>query len=510
MIRELAGRYRLLDRLGAGGMSEVWRAHDTVLDREVAVKVLDTDHTDVDLAQRIRVEARSAARLHHPNVVEVHDFGETEDGVPYVVMELLQGHSLAAVLRDGALPWQSAATICAQVAAALAAAHARGIVHRDVKPSNVMVTADGVKLVDFGISATVGEADGEGGEVFGTPAYLAPERLRGGVVRPATDVYALGLLLYLCLAGRLPWTASTTTQMLSAHRYLEPEALPPVLGLPFDVADLCRRCTAKDPAHRPHAAEAARVLSAAAGVPGSPSLLDALDAPTAPLALTFAGVRRSRRRPFVAAAALAIALTGAGVAWFGTRPGPDGVAALSEAPAAAAPAPALKCAVGYAIRSATGGRLSTAVTITNTGTVPADRWELAFALPAGQKLVRGWQSGWAQSGDTLQVRGSGLAAGERVSTGFDASYPGTTTLPAEFLLNGTVCQAQLSVAGRSVPPTTAAVTTRPGGKAGPAGRAAGAVAPAAKPAKAGKPAKSTKDNSGKGSSGSGKGKGGKN
>jgi hypothetical protein len=373
-----------------------------------------------------------------------------------------------------------------------------------------MVTPDGVKLVDFGISATVGEADGVGGEVFGTPAYLAPERLRGGVVRPATDVYALGLLLYLCLAGRLPWTASTTTQMLSAHRYLEPEALPPVLGLPFDVADLCRRCTAKDPAHRPHAAEAARVLSAAAGVPGSPSLLDALDAPTAPLAVTFAGVRRSRRRPFVAAAALAIALTGAGVAWFGTRPGPDGVAALSEAPAAAAPAPALKCAVGYAIRSATGGRLSTAVTITNTGTVPADRWELAFALPAGQKLVRGWQSGWAQSGDTLQVRGSGLAAGERVSTGFDASYPGTTTLPAEFLLNGTVCQAQLSVAGRSVPPTTAAVTTRPGGKAGPAGRAAGAVAPAGKPAKAGKAAKSTKDNSGKGSSGSGKGKGGKN
>ena len=112
--------------------------------------------------------------------------------------------------------------IGAQVAAALAAAHARGIVHRDVKPSNVMVTTDGVKLVDFGISATVGEADGIGGEVFGTPAYLAPERLGGGIVRPATDVYALGLLLYLALAGHLPWQASTTTQMLTAHRYLDP------------------------------------------------------------------------------------------------------------------------------------------------------------------------------------------------------------------------------------------------------------------------------------------------
>jgi serine/threonine-protein kinase len=177
MIRELAGRYRLLDRRGAGGMSEVWRAHDRVLDREVAVKVLDTDHVaDPDLPQRIRIEARSAARLRHPNVVAVHDYGETEEGAPYVVMELVDGRSLATVLRDGALPWRPAVTICAQVAAALAAAHDRAIVHRDVKPRNVMVTPDGVKLVDFGISATVGEADGVGGEVFGTPAYLAPER----------------------------------------------------------------------------------------------------------------------------------------------------------------------------------------------------------------------------------------------------------------------------------------------------------------------------------------------
>ena len=494
MIRELAGRYRLLDRLGAGGMSEVWRAHDRVLDREVAIKVLDTDHADPDLTQRIQFEARSAARLCHPHVIAVYDYGETEDGVPYVVMELVDGHSLATVLRDGALPWPTAVTICAQVATALAAAHQCGIVHRDVKPSNVMVTPDGVKLVDFGISATVGEADGVGGEVFGTPAYLAPERLRGGVVRPATDVYALGLLLYLTLAGRLPWTASTTTEMLTAHRYLEPDILPPVLGLPFDVADLCRRCTAKDPADRPSAAEAARILSEVAGLSRTP-LLAALDAPTAPLPVP---VHRRLRRPLVATAALVVAIAVAGVVWVGGRAGPADVTALTEAPAAAAPAAALECAVGYVIRSATNGRLSTAVTIANTGTVPADTWELAFSLPDGQKLVRGWQPGWAQDGHTLQVSGSDLPAGGRVSTGFDASYAGATTLPAEFTLNGAVCDAQMSVAGRTATPAPRATGTGTGGK----------PAPVAKSDNSGK-GKAQSSGKGKGSgSGSGSGKGG--
>ena len=499
MVRVLAGRYRLLDRLGSGGMSEVWRAHDEVLDREVAVKVLDTDATaDPDLLDRIRVEARSAARLRHPNVVEVHDYGETEDDVPYVVMELVDGRSLAEVLRRGALPWRSAVLICAQVAAALAAAHARGVVHRDVKPSNVMVTSDGVKLVDFGISATVGEADGVGGEVFGTPAYLAPERLLGGTVRPATDVYALGLLLYLTLAGRLPWTASTTTQMLAAHRYQRPDSLPPVAGLPFEVADLCRRCTAKDPADRPHADEAARILADAAGLPPTTPLLAALDAPTA--AIPVPATTRFRR-PLVGAVALLLALLAAGIAWFGRPTGK--VEALHDTPAAAGPPAALECTVGYAIRNAAGGRLSTAVTISNTGAAAADAWELAFSLPDGQKLVRGWGPGWVQDDHTMRVRGSALPPGGRVSTGFDASYADSTTLPAKFTLNGTVCQAQLSVAGRTVAPSTSPGRS-PAAKA-PAAPPANAKLP--KPAKA-KPAKAKKDNSGKGSDNSGPGNSG--
>ncbi|HEU4346494.1 MAG TPA: serine/threonine-protein kinase [Actinoplanes sp.] len=455
----MAGRYRLLDRIGSGGMSQVWRAHDDVLDREVAIKVLNTAVADPGLPERIRVEARSAARLRHPNVVEVHDYGQTGDGVPYVVMELVDGHSLADVLRDGALPWRSAATACAQVAAALAAAHARGVVHRDVKPGNVMVTSDGVKLVDFGISATIGEADGIGGEVFGTPAYLAPERLRGGRVRPASDVYALGLLLYLTLAGHLPWTASTTTEMLSAHRYLEPDLLPPVLGLPFEVADLCRRCTAKNPADRPSAEEAAKILADAAGLPVATPLLTALDAPTAAIEIpppSFGG----RRRGLVGAGALALVLTATGAMWFGGRPGPGDVAAVTGAAVANPPSATLECAVGYVVRSATDGRLSTAVTITNTGTTAAGAWKLAFALPNRQQLLRGWTGNWSQIGHTVQLTGKSLPAGGKVSTGFDARYAGATTLPAQFTVNGAVCEAQLTVAGRTAP-TSADAAAKP-------------------------------------------------
>jgi serine/threonine-protein kinase len=434
MVTVVADRYRLLDRLGTGGMSVVWRAHDEVLDREVAVKLLSPDvAANPGLVNRIRVEARAAARLRHPNVVEVHDFGETEDGLPYVVMELVEGRSLAAVLADGPLPWESAVHVCAQVAAALAAAHARGIVHRDVKPSNVMVTTDGVKLVDFGISATIGEADVIGGEVYGTPAYLAPERLAGGTVRPATDVYALGLLLYLTLAGRMPWRATTTTEMLKAHRYLQPETMPIVPGLPDEVDQLVRSCLDKKPDQRPSAAEAAGVLGATRAAP-------MLDVPTVAIPV------RGHRRLLVAAAVVALLLLVGGIAWTGGRGDPRDVAATTAVPAA----PAVACSVGYTVRSALNGKLSTAVTVTST--IP--NWLLSFDLPDGQRLVRGWHSGWTQAGQAVQFRGSGRT----VTTGFDASYAAATTLPATFRINDTACRTQLSVAGSTSAPTATPAT----------------------------------------------------
>src|SRR5204862_6038367 len=168
--------------------------------------------------------------------------------VPYVVMELISGRTLAERLARGPLPWRAALRVGAETAAALAAAHARGLVHRDVRPANVMLTAAGVKVVDFGIAAVVGDngEPGPDGVVLGTPAYLAPERMAGGPVRPATDVYALGVLLYRALTGTLPWHAETTTQMIKAHVYAEPSPLPSVPGLPDGVAELCLRCLAKD------------------------------------------------------------------------------------------------------------------------------------------------------------------------------------------------------------------------------------------------------------------------
>lgn len=270
----LGGRYRLVERLGLGGMSVVWRGYDEVLGRQVAVKVLSpTLATDEVFRRRIRTEAQAAARLCHPHITNVYDYGEARraDGttVPYVVMELVEGEPMSARLRDGAaMPWRLAVTACAEVASALAVAHARGVVHRDVTPNNVMLTAVGAKVLDFGISALVGESDiGPDGALLGTPAYLAPERMDAGVVSAATDVYALGLMLYRAVTGGLPWQAATTTQMLKAHRYAEPEPMPPIPGLPAEVRRLCRQCLAKQPEDRPGSARVARTLAAAVGVP---------------------------------------------------------------------------------------------------------------------------------------------------------------------------------------------------------------------------------------------------
>jgi hypothetical protein len=273
----LASRYRLVERLGAGGMSVVWRGFDEVLGRQVAVKVLPpSTSTDPSFRRRLRAEAQAAARLSHPHITNVYDYGEatTADGepVPYVVMELVDGESLAAVLaRSRRLPWPAAVRIASEVSAALAAAHARGIVHRDVTPANVMLTPSGAKVVDFGISALIGENDIDpDGSLLGTPAYLAPERLEGGQVSPATDVYAVGLLIYRTLIGQLPWDVGTTTALLRAHQYTEPEPLPHVEGLPPAVEALIARCLEKRPDDRPSSAELARVLAGvAAGNPAT-------------------------------------------------------------------------------------------------------------------------------------------------------------------------------------------------------------------------------------------------
>jgi serine/threonine-protein kinase len=262
----LARRYRLIDQIGAGGMSVIWRARDEVLDRIVAVKVLAPSlAADARFRDMVREEARSAAQLVHPHVTAVHDYGETlaPDGsiTSFVVMELLSGEELEHRLTEGPLPWPAAVEVGAQVAEALAAAHRLGIVHRDITPANVMMTANGAKVLDFGIATRVGAPDeDEDGGTFGTPAYVAPERLDGSPAQPATDIYSLGVLLFETLTGQVPYPADTWDQLSAALETGGTPSLDGVPGLPSPVAEICLRCLARDPRRRPTAHQVAVVL----------------------------------------------------------------------------------------------------------------------------------------------------------------------------------------------------------------------------------------------------------
>jgi eukaryotic-like serine/threonine-protein kinase len=251
----LGGRYRLIDELGRGGMARVWRAFDDVLGRLVAVKLVASSLTgDPEFLDRFRVEARAAAQLAHPSIASVFDYGEWDlpsgERMAYIVMELLDGESLAARLRRGRLPWPEAVAAGTQVAHALAAAHRRGVVHRDVKPGNVVLTAGGAKVLDFGIAGMTGElASAWPGGVMGTAPYVAPELLRGGEVTPAADVYGLGVLLFESLAGRLPG-----------------EPWDPLHEIPGEVVAVVGECLADQPEWRPSSEEVAERLGSVLGV----------------------------------------------------------------------------------------------------------------------------------------------------------------------------------------------------------------------------------------------------
>ncbi|MEV6490859.1 protein kinase [Actinoplanes sp. NPDC051633] len=268
--QRLGGRYKLLNQLGSGGMAVVWKAHDEVLNRPVAIKLLAGRYAaDESYRARIRAEARAAANLSHPNIAQVYDFGESDDDgtrLSYVVMELINGPTLAERVKKGPIPPRSVFRICGEVAAALAAAHAYGLVHRDIKPANVMVTPARAKVVDFGIAAAAGPGRPDD-ELLGTPAFLAPERLLSDRIEPASDVYALGVLLYRLLTNSSPWSVDSTTQMLDAHVYIEPDPMPQVTGVPAEITGLVQQCLLKDPAARPTAAEASSILMEAADMP---------------------------------------------------------------------------------------------------------------------------------------------------------------------------------------------------------------------------------------------------
>ncbi|MFC8516159.1 serine/threonine-protein kinase [Streptomyces sp. NPDC057257] len=260
----LAERYRLDELLGRGAMGDVWRATDQVLGRGVAVKLLRAEEaTD---SERFRLEARTAGSLNHPNLVGVYDFG-AHGGQLYLVMELVDGWSLAQErsLR-GVLPPGEVAAVGAQLAAGLAAAHRQGVIHRDVKPANVMLTTDGTaKITDFGIARFADEAAAgmtATGKVLGTADYLAPERALGRPAQPAVDVYSLGCVLYELLTGQPPFRGATSLAVVQQH--VDAAPVPPARlrpETPRPLSDFVLRLLAKDPAARPTAEEAAAWLA---------------------------------------------------------------------------------------------------------------------------------------------------------------------------------------------------------------------------------------------------------
>jgi len=270
----LAERYRLVNRIAVGGMGEVWQASDTRLDRTVAVKVLKAELSgDAEFLHRFRTEARTTASLNHPGIAAVHDYGETtadELAIAYLVMELVEGEPLAGILaRQGRLNADHTLDILEQAGEALQAAHQRGLVHRDIKPGNILVTANGrVKITDFGIAKAADAAPvTRSGMVMGTAHYIAPEQALGHDAEPASDVYSLAVCGYECLTGRRPFLSENAVTVAMMHIRDIPPRLPP--HIPPGARALIEATLVKDPRQRyPNGGEfSAAVAAVRAGRP---------------------------------------------------------------------------------------------------------------------------------------------------------------------------------------------------------------------------------------------------
>jgi len=268
-MKTLANRYHLQETIGEGAVATVYRAFDSVVERDVAVKVLKDVHDEMDIS-RLWVELRSLQRLCHPCIVRILDFGRSINGLHYIVMELLSGRSLRARMdSEGRMGVRETTGLLQSVFEALDACHFSGIIHRDVKPENVFLTESGgppLKLIDFGMAKILQDLSPAVTPVsitFGTPEYMAPERIKGNRHTPATDIYAAGVMAFEMLAGRRPFHGSTP-QMIMRHQLYE--ALPrfselvPALSVPRNLRELIRRCLRKEPLQRPRAADLATEL----------------------------------------------------------------------------------------------------------------------------------------------------------------------------------------------------------------------------------------------------------
>lgn len=337
--RLLDGRYRMGDRLGGGAVADVYRAIDDRLQRPVAIKVFRGDAADQ--LQRHEAEMRTLAALDHPSLVTVFDAGTDEDsGRPFLVMQLVEGPTLGAELRSGSLTPERSARYGAELAEALAYVHERGLVHRDVKPANVLISEDGrVHLADFGIARLVDSAhETKTGDVLGTPAYFAPEQVAGETVGPLADIYALGIVLFECLTGRRPFEG-TAVEVAMARVAREPD-------IPADLPDswrgLLAAMTRRDPSARPTAVQVASALrrlaagesleqtaamsfgpAATTVLPPATVATQAMPAVATSATAAPAPVRRSRSRAAVAVILLIVVAVAAAVVVAVQRSGDD-------------------------------------------------------------------------------------------------------------------------------------------------------------------------------------------
>jgi tRNA A-37 threonylcarbamoyl transferase component Bud32 len=338
----LADRYTLDRVIGRGGMADVYQATDHLLEREVAVKVLRT-HTATELdRRRFETEARTLAQFDHPHLVSVLDAGINDD-VPYLVMDLVDGRSLAALCAGGPLPERQVAVVGAALAEVLAYVHAHGVVHRDLKPGNVLVGSDGVvRLADFGIARLLGDPGGQTatGTLVGTAAYLAPEQVRGDPIGPAADLYSLGLLLLEALSGERAYTGTPTEAALA--RLHAPPPMP--ASLPQGWVRLLEAMTDRDPARRPSAVRVGRALRELAEPGGaercarhidvSPAYVDEPSREAEVPAGRSTGRLRSRKAWFVAAAVVVLlaSVAGAGLLTLGGHKPTAAATAASHLP----------------------------------------------------------------------------------------------------------------------------------------------------------------------------------
>jgi serine/threonine-protein kinase len=254
------GRYTIVSKLGCGGQGVVYLAHETTLDRPVALKFLPPALADDECArQRFAREAATAAAVQHPNICTIYAIETTDDGQPFLAMAYYKGVTLKRALNDGVLSIRDAIDVAAQIAEGLSAAHAHGVVHRDVKPGNVMLTDHGVKILDFGLARFVDSAQiTAAGSLLGTASYMSPEQIRCEPADPRSDVWSLGIILYEMLTGAPPFTGSHPEAICHAIRH--DSIRPSTMGVPMVLRSLVFRALSKNPARRPSADVLAHAL----------------------------------------------------------------------------------------------------------------------------------------------------------------------------------------------------------------------------------------------------------